>query len=149
MAPIGFALQVGISTGAEWRTRARRAEDCGFETLGVADRSGITASPFVALAAAGAVTSRIRLATAVADRVLASERFLDVLPAPIQRSGVPNAEAAARVPFVMIGSISEIVEELLRRRERWGFTRYTVRWSHFESLAPVMRRLEELGELAT
>ncbi|HWD25003.1 MAG TPA: TIGR03621 family F420-dependent LLM class oxidoreductase [Acidimicrobiales bacterium] len=321
MTAIGFALQTGLSTRAEWLDRARKAEDSGFETLCVADHPGITASPFVALSAAAQVTTRIRLATAVANagvrdvmqlagdvatldvlsegravlglgaghtpgewttlghryptalqrvgrlievvdaltellsgnavsfdgqhlhldgallnwprpiqsslpiliggnnrelvafggrvadiveltglgrtlgdghfhaaqwsdeaiderveifrtvsgarspaprlsalvqhvevtehRNLAVDRFFDELPAPIRASNLPNAEALSHVPFVMIGSTSELVEELLERRDRWGFTRYTVRWPDLGQLVPLMRRLDEQGELAT
>ncbi len=321
VSAIGFALQIGMPTRAEWLDRARRAEDVGFETLCVADHPGLTASPFVALAAAAQVTSRLRLATAVAnlgvrdvvqlasdvatldvlsdgravlgigaghtpaewttvgrryptasqrigrlveavdalrdllagndvtihgeyldlegaqlswprplqdpvpvliggnnrelvryggqvadvveltglgrtlenghfhapewsseaidervelfragsstrpttprlsalvqhveiteDGAGASQRFLAELPAPLRSQNFPEADAVGQVPFVIIGSASEIVEELLRRRERWGFSRYTVRWPDLEALVPVIQGLHELRELAT
>jgi hypothetical protein len=60
----------------------------------------------------------------------------------------PGPDVISSVPFVMIGSTTEIVDELHRRRERWGFTRYTVRWPQLEALIPVLRRLDALGELA-
>ena len=83
------------------------------------------------------------------DRAAASERFLDELPEPLRSQKLPKADVVAQVPFVIIGSTSEIVEELLRRRDRWGFSRYTVRWPDLEPLVPAMHKLDELGELAT
>ncbi len=62
---ISFAVQ-GHPTGHEdWLALARRAEDLGFEALSIADHPGTTASPFVALAAAAQVTTRLLLAPAV------------------------------------------------------------------------------------
>jgi probable F420-dependent oxidoreductase len=48
-------------------TLARRAEELGFESLYVADHPGSCAAPFVALAAAAAVTSTIRLGSYVVN----------------------------------------------------------------------------------
>jgi probable F420-dependent oxidoreductase len=62
-----FALQVQPETATEWLDTARRAEAAGFDTLLVADHPGATASPFVALAAAAAVTSTIRLGSYVSN----------------------------------------------------------------------------------
>ena len=50
-----------------WPDLARRVEALGFQTLYVADHPGETASPFVALAAAAAVTSTLRLGTYVCN----------------------------------------------------------------------------------
>lgn len=62
-----FALQVLPQNAAEWLDTARRAEAAGFETLYVADHPGSCAAPFVALAAAAAVTTTIRLGSYVAN----------------------------------------------------------------------------------
>lgn len=48
-----------------WLALARNVEAAGFEGLYVGDHPGVTAHPFVALAAAAAVTERIRLGTCV------------------------------------------------------------------------------------
>lgn len=66
-APIRFNLQARPTGRDEWLALARDAEADGFESLFVADHPGSTASPFVALAAAAAVTQRIRLGTYVAN----------------------------------------------------------------------------------
>ncbi|MEV4639235.1 LLM class flavin-dependent oxidoreductase [Actinoplanes sp. NPDC049548] len=62
-----FALQVQPVDAAEWLDTARRAEEAGFTTLLAADHPGACAAPFVALAAAAAVTSTIKLGSYVAN----------------------------------------------------------------------------------
>jgi probable F420-dependent oxidoreductase len=64
---VTFSLQALPTTAAEWLDLARRAEAIGFDALYVADHPGACASPFVALAAAAAVTSRLRLGSYVAN----------------------------------------------------------------------------------
>jgi probable F420-dependent oxidoreductase len=64
---IAFAVQAQPQDAASWAALARRAESDGFEALTVADHPGLTASPFVALAAAASATTTIRLGTYVAN----------------------------------------------------------------------------------
>ncbi|GIF12582.1 LLM class flavin-dependent oxidoreductase [Actinoplanes teichomyceticus] len=60
-----FCLHTQPTGAADWLDLARRAEAAGFEALYVADHPGTCAAPFVALAAAAAVTSTIRLGSYV------------------------------------------------------------------------------------
>jgi probable F420-dependent oxidoreductase len=62
-----FSLQALPDDAAGWLDLARRAEEIGFEALYVADHPGSCPAPFVALAAAAAVTSRLRLGSYVAN----------------------------------------------------------------------------------
>ena len=62
-----FSLQVEPQNAAEWLDTARRAEAAGFDTLLTADHPGSCSSPFVALAAAAAVTTTIRLGSYVVN----------------------------------------------------------------------------------
>jgi probable F420-dependent oxidoreductase len=62
-----FSLQALPDDAAGWLDLARRAEEIGFEALYVADHPGSCAAPFVALAAAAAVTSRLRLGSYVVN----------------------------------------------------------------------------------
>ncbi|AGZ39474.1 LLM class flavin-dependent oxidoreductase [Actinoplanes friuliensis] len=62
-----FALQAQPTDAADWLDLARRAEAAGFDTLLAADHPGACASPFVALAAAAAVTTTIRLGSYVSN----------------------------------------------------------------------------------
>lgn len=62
-----FALQAQPTDAGSWLELARRAEAAGFDSLQAADHPGSCAAPYVALAAAAAVTSRIRLGAYVAN----------------------------------------------------------------------------------
>jgi probable F420-dependent oxidoreductase len=62
-----FALQAQPADAASWLDLARRAEAAGFDTLQAPDHPGVCAAPYVALAAAAAVTSRITLSAYVAN----------------------------------------------------------------------------------
>ncbi|MFI5844258.1 LLM class flavin-dependent oxidoreductase [Catenuloplanes sp. NPDC051500] len=63
-----FSLQATPRDGAEaWLALARRAEEAGFDTLLTADHPGVCADPYPVLAAAAAVTSRIRLGVYVSN----------------------------------------------------------------------------------
>jgi probable F420-dependent oxidoreductase len=62
-----FALQAQPADAASWLELAARAEAAGFDALQAADHPGSCAAPYVALAAAAAVTSRIRLGAYVAN----------------------------------------------------------------------------------
>ncbi|HEX5198463.1 MAG TPA: LLM class flavin-dependent oxidoreductase [Actinoplanes sp.] len=64
---VTFSLQAQPTTAAEWLDLARRAEAIGFEAIQAADHPGACASPFVALAAAAAVTSKIKLGSYVSN----------------------------------------------------------------------------------
>ncbi|HEY7273857.1 MAG TPA: LLM class flavin-dependent oxidoreductase [Actinoplanes sp.] len=62
-----FSLQVQPENAAEWTDTARRAEAAGFAALYVPDHPGSCAAPHVALAAAAAVTSTIKLSAYVVN----------------------------------------------------------------------------------
>ncbi len=62
-----FALQVQPSSRQQWTELAQKTEAAGFDALCVADHPGSTVSPFVALAAAAAVTETISLGTSVVN----------------------------------------------------------------------------------
>ncbi|MFI7605010.1 LLM class flavin-dependent oxidoreductase [Micromonospora sp. NPDC049366] len=64
---ITFSLQAHPSDAADWADLARRAESAGFDALFAADHPGAVATPFVALAAAAAVTSTIGLGSYVSN----------------------------------------------------------------------------------
>lgn len=64
---VTFSLASQPRKAADWLDLARRAERIGFDSLYVADHPGTCASPFVALAAAAAVTTRLRLGSYVSN----------------------------------------------------------------------------------
>jgi probable F420-dependent oxidoreductase len=61
---IGAILRTA-ATGAEWATLARRAEDAGMSEISASDHFGDQFAPVVALTAAAAATTSIRLTTDV------------------------------------------------------------------------------------
>lgn len=65
MGPLRYGMSgPGTSGRGALLDSARQAEDMGFDTLWVADHVGLF-DPFIALVAASAVTSRMRLGTHV------------------------------------------------------------------------------------
>ena len=54
--------------------------------------------------------------------------------------GVP-ADFLAASPFALIGPPEELIERLLERRERWGFTYVIVGQEDVEKFAPVVAAL--------
>jgi alkanesulfonate monooxygenase SsuD/methylene tetrahydromethanopterin reductase-like flavin-dependent oxidoreductase (luciferase family) len=88
---IGLPNTVPKTTGDELTEWARRAEDAGFSTLGTIDRVAYpNLEPMVALAAASAVTERIRLATTI-------------LIAPFRQSAAVIAKQAASIQRISDG----------------------------------------------
>jgi probable F420-dependent oxidoreductase len=67
------------------------------------------------------------------DRKGAVEGFAKML-------GFENQDMA-ETPFALIGSPSEIAEQLIERRERWGFSYIIVGGDDIESFAPVVAQL--------
>jgi probable F420-dependent oxidoreductase len=52
-----------------------------------------------------------------------------------------SANEILQSPYVLIGTVEQIVEDLIDRRERWGISNYTVQEPSLDSLAPVVARL--------
>jgi len=44
-------------------------------------------------------------------------------------------------PYVLIGTVHQIVDDILARRERWGFSYYVVQEPYLDAFAPVVARL--------
>lgn len=64
---VRVSVQASAKSSVSWAELARSVEVGGFHALYAADHPGVAASPFVALAAAAAVTERIELGTCVAN----------------------------------------------------------------------------------
>jgi probable F420-dependent oxidoreductase len=64
---VSVTVQAFPKDGASWLELAREVEARGFDALTTADHPGSIAAPFVGLAAAGAVTSRIGLGSYVTN----------------------------------------------------------------------------------
>jgi probable F420-dependent oxidoreductase len=56
-----------------------------------------------------------------------------------------SAAEILATPFLLIGTVDEIAAQILRNRDRYGFTYYTVHDPFAEELAPVIERVRALG----
>src|ERR1700736_798820 len=65
--PFRFGVNSVTTSAQEWQDTARKAEALGYSTFIAQDHFGQQLAPLPALVAAGAVTSRLRLATLVLD----------------------------------------------------------------------------------
>jgi probable F420-dependent oxidoreductase len=89
------------------------------------------------LAQAVVVTSDRRGAT---EDLLAEHSRGAAAGASDERSVLTVDEALA-TPYLLIGTVDEIAGQLLRSRERWGFSYVTVHEPYMRAFAPVIERL--------
>ncbi len=135
---------------------AREADIVGFSGIGF--RGGGALPPDLSGWRRAGVDERVRLVreTAGADRLARLE--FNVL---LQRVVVTDdrRKAAAELseltgrwtqlsadeildsPYALIGTAEEIVADLVARRQRWGFSYYTVQEPYLDALAPAVARL--------
>jgi len=52
-----------------------------------------------------------------------------------------TAEELLDIPYLLVGNLEQLEEQVLRHQERWGITRYAVRTGALEQLAPLIARL--------
>ena len=52
-----------------------------------------------------------------------------------------TAEQALSSPYVLVGTVDEICDDLVQRRERWGISYWVVHHDVIDALAPVVERL--------
>lgn len=110
-----------IATDAEADERVRYANECA------GDRAGRI--EWHALIQAVVQTDDRRAAASVLTR-----RFGNLMP----------TDEILATPFVLIGTIKQMAEQLLRNRERYGFTYYTVHGPYADTFAPVIERVHAI-----
>jgi hypothetical protein len=52
-----------------------------------------------------------------------------------------TADEILESPYVLIGTVEQMIEDVLARRQRWGIFYYTVHEPYLDALAPVVARL--------
>jgi probable F420-dependent oxidoreductase len=57
-----------------------------------------------------------------------------------------TVEEVMETPYVLFGTVDEMAAQILRNRDRYGFTHYTVHGPFAEELAPVMERVRSLAK---
>jgi probable F420-dependent oxidoreductase len=61
-----------------------------------------------------------------------------------QYRGTVTAEEILENPFLFVGTIDEMAEQIIRNRNRYGFTYYTVHEPYLDDFAPVIDRVRAL-----
>jgi probable F420-dependent oxidoreductase len=114
---------------------------------------GVAGPEAIASMTAEAVDRKVEIVRAAAGQRLADVEFnirafmvrvTDDRQAVVEQvAGFVQADPALVVesPFALIGSPAQIIDDLLRRRERWGFTYVIVGEDDIESFAPVVAEL--------
>lgn len=77
------------------------------------------------------------------DRRAAARKVLE------RRGGTMSEDDLLDSPFVFIGTVEEIAEQILRWRERYGFTYYTVHAPYMDTFAPVIERLRAIADVSS
>ena len=68
--------------------------------------------------------------------------------AELATSGTLTVEQILETPFLLIGTVAEIAAQLLRNRERYGFTYYTVHAPYLDAFAPIIEHMRTSAEPA-
>jgi probable F420-dependent oxidoreductase len=63
-----------------------------------------------------------------------------------EQYGTVTAEEILENPFLFVGTIEEIAEQIIRNRDRYGFTYYTVHEPYLDTCAPVIDRVHSMEE---
>lgn len=83
-----------------------------------------------------ALEALVQLVEVTDDAEAAAQRLSHALP-----TATPEDILAA--PYVLLGTVEEIVAEIRRHRERWGFTRFVVRVPHHEPAATILEAVTQ------
>jgi probable F420-dependent oxidoreductase len=131
---------------------AREADIVGLS--GITFRQGGAAPPDLSGWRVAAVDERLRLVRGMAgDRFPALElnAYVQRVVVTEDRHGAAeelthrwtqlSADEVLASPYVLIGTIDQIVEDLEARRQRWGISYYVVREPFLDAFAPVVARL--------
>jgi probable F420-dependent oxidoreductase len=90
--------------------------------------------------ASGARADRLEL-SALFQRVVVTEHRRQAAEELQKNWKQLSVEEILQAPFVLIGTVDEMVEALHARRERWGFSYFVTFEQYLETIAPVVARL--------
>ena len=91
-------------------------------------------------AAAGDRYERLEL-SALVQRVVVTDNRLRAAEELSGRWPVLSPEDVLRAPYLLIGTVDEIVDDLRERRKRWDLSYYVIHEPYMDALAPVVARL--------
>ena len=121
---------------------------------GITFRQGGAAPPDLSGWRVAAIDERVRLVREIAgdrfprlelnallQRVVVTEDRRGAAEELTRRWTQLSVDELLESPYVLIGTIDQIVEDLEARRERWGISYYVVREPFLDAFAPVVARL--------
>ena len=124
---------VGFS-GITFREGGTAPDLSGWTVTAVDDRMRLVQE------AAGARYDRLEL-NALVQRVVVTDHRRQAAEELASRWSPLSPEELFQSPYVLIGTVGQLVEDLRMRRERWGFSYYVVFEPYFEAFAPVVAQL--------
>ncbi len=119
-----------LATAAEADERVKFARDCAGARADEVE--------WHLLAQAVVVTDDRRGA---AENLLAEQRDAAEAARATDERAVLTVDEALETPYLLIGTADEIAAQLVRSRERWGFSYVTVHEPYMRAFAPVIERL--------
>src|SRR6266851_1217532 len=137
MKPFRFGVNVRSSgSRRDWVDKARKIEELGYDVLTVPDHLTDLFAPMPAVLSAAAATRHLRVGTNVLNNdlrhpvlVAREAATVDLLTDDRSRAAEEltsrwtqlTSDEILQSPYVLIGTVDQIVEGLQARRERWGF----------------------------
>ena len=132
---------------------AREADIVGLS--GITFRQGGAVPPDLSGWRASGVDERVRLVRETAGEDRYARLELNVLVQQVivtddrrsaaeevtRRATQLTADDILQSPYLLIGTVDQIVEDLRTRRERWGFSSYVIREAYIDAFAPVLARV--------
>jgi probable F420-dependent oxidoreductase len=132
---------------------AREADIVGFS--GINFRRGGAAAPDLSGWRESSVDERVRLVreaagderygqlelNALVQRVVVTGDRVKAAAELTSRWTQLTADEILRSPYVLIGTVDQMVEDLQARRDRWGISYYVVHEPYLDAFAPVVARL--------
>lgn len=124
---------VGFS-GITFREGGTAPDVSGWKVAGVDERVQLVRD------AAGDRYDRLEL-SALVQRVIVTDDRRQAAEELARRWTQLSPEEILQSPYVLIGSVDQLVEDLQARRERWGISYYVVFEPYIEAFAPVVATL--------
>jgi probable F420-dependent oxidoreductase len=124
---------VGLS-GITFRAGGTEPDLSAWKTAAVDERVRLVRE------AAGDRYDRLEL-SALVQRVIVTDNPRQAAEDLAKRWSQLSAEEILEAPYALIGTVDHLVEELQRRRERWGISYYVTFEPYTDALAPVVARL--------
>ena len=124
---------VGLS-GITFREGGTKADVSGWTAAGVDERARLVRE------AAGGRHDQLEV-SALVQRVIITDARRQAANELAQRWTQLTPDDILDSPYVLVGTVDQLVEDLQARRQRWGISYYITFEPYMEALAPVVARL--------